>query len=375
MNPVCRDVHKSLEVVLGGFYIFQAFIRLHTQARRVLFLRNQKGEEGKMKRLRVFALISLFLLLFSPNLTASGILIWDPHSSPDVYEYQNVLEGIGYSTIITDDLVTYVHQHGLDDIDAIFAILAYDLLEFPEAEAEILIDFLNLGGGVYIEGRYFYHERLNQQYLHVDWTTCEPWKFKSFRGVVGTFMHGLYYSFPDTVWSSTMEPFDGGAEVIFEDDVLCGCVTSATTNPDIKAVVSSQPVMRVVEDEPPNTKEEILRRIAEWLGVFLGAEEEEPERNLPRVTRLTNNFPNPFNSSTSIQFHVRADQPRPISLKIYNLAGQLVRTVTTQRFSSGDYTLSWDGKGEAGGDVSSGIYFCKLTSLDHQSVLRMTLLR
>jgi len=302
-------------------------------------------------------------------------LIWDPGSNPDVYEYQTLLEGIGYSTIITDDLVTYVHQHGLDDIDAIFAILAYDLLEFPEAEAEILIDFLNLGGGVYIEGRYFYHERLNQQYLHVDWTTCEPWKFKSFRGVVGTFMHGLYYSFPDTVWSSSMEPDYIGAETIFEDDVMCGCVTSATTNPDIKAVVSSQPVMQVVPGDPPNTKEEMLRRIAEWLGVFLGAEEEEPEGNLPEVTGLKNNFPNPFNSSTSIQFHVHADQPLPISLRIYNLAGKLVRTVAAQRFSSGDYTLSWDGKGEAGGELSSGIYFCKLTSPDHQSVLRMTLLR
>jgi len=328
-----------------------------------------------MKPLRILTLISLILLLCCPHLRASGILIWDQGSNPDVFEYQNLLEKIGYSTIITQDLVAYVEEYGLEDIEAIFAILVYGNWELPEEEASILMDFLDSGGGVYIDGRICWPVKLLFEYLHVGCTTCDSWRFKTFRGVVGTFMEGLRYGFPDSVWSSTIEPFDGGAEVIFEDDVLCGCVTSATTNPDIKAVVSTQPVMRVVEDEPPNTKEEMLRRIAEWLGVFLGAEEEEPERNLPRVTGLKNNFPNPFNSSTSIQFHVRADQPRPISLKIYNLAGQLVRTVTTQRFSSGDYTLSWDGKGEAGGDVSSGIYFCKLTSLDHQSVLRMTLLR
>jgi len=188
-------------------------------------------------------------------------------------------------------------------------------------------------------------------------------------------MVGLRYGFPVSVWSSTIGPFDGGEVVIFEDEVMCSCVTSATTDPDIKAVFSTQPLMQVVDDDPPNTKEEMLRRIAEWLGVFLGAEEEEPESNLPEVTSLKNNFPNPFNSSTSIQFQVRADQPLPISLRIYNLAGQLVRTVTTQRFSSGDYTLSWDGKDEAGRALSSGIYFCKLTCLDLQSVLRMTLLR
>ena len=328
-----------------------------------------------MKRLRIFTLVSLFLLLCSPHVEASGILIWDPGSNPDVYEYQIVLERIGYSTIITQDLVEYVHQHGFSDIEAIFVILAYHVSEFTEQEAGILMDFMDLGGGVYIEGRFFWHQRLVDEYLHIAWSTCDSWLFLSFRGVVGTFMEGLRYAFPDSVWSSSMEPFDGGAEVIFEDDVMCGCVTSATTNPDIKAVVSSQPVMQVVPGDPPNTKEEMLRRIAEWLGVFLGAEEEEPEGNLPEVTGLKNNFPNPFNSSTSIQFQVRADQPLPISLRIYNLAGQLVRTVTTQRFSSGDYTLSWDGKDEAGRALSSGIYFCKLTCLDLQSVLRMTLLR
>jgi hypothetical protein len=328
-----------------------------------------------MNPLRILTLISLILLLCCPHLRASGILIWDPGSNPDVYEYQIVLERIGYSTIITQDLVEYVHQHGLEGVGAIFTILSYGLWEIPEEEAGILMDFMDLGGGVYIEGRFFWHERLLDEYLHIAWTTCDSWPFLSFHGVVGTFMEELRYSFPDSVWSSTMEPDYIGAETIFEDDVMCGCVASATTNPDIKAVVSSQPVMQVVPGDPPSTKEEMLQRIAEWLGVFLGAEGEEPKSSLPEVTGLKNNFPNPFNSSTSIQFQVRTSQPLPISLKIYNLAGQLVRTVAAQHFSSGDYTLSWDGKGEAGGELSSGIYFCKLTSPDHQSVLRMTLLR
>ena len=328
-----------------------------------------------MKRLGILTTIPLILLFCCPPLGASGILIWDYGSNPDVFEYQNLLERIGYSTIITQDLVAYVEEYGLEDIEAIFAILVYGNWELPEQEASILMDFLDSGGGVYIDGTICWPLKLLFEYLHVGCTTCEPWRFKAYRGVVGTFMEGLRYGFPDSVWSSSMEPFDGGAEVIFEDEVMCGCVTSATTNPHIKAVVSSQPVMQVVDDDPPNTKAEMLRRIAEWLGVFLGAEEEEPERNLPEVTGLKNNFPNPFNSSTSIQFHVRADQPLPISLRIYNLAGQLVRTVTAQRFSSGDYTLSWDGKDEAGGALSTGICFCKLTCLDHQSVLRMTLLR
>lgn len=328
-----------------------------------------------MNRFRILTVISLVLLLCSPNLLASGILIWDSGSNPDVYEYQIVLERIGYSTIITQDLVAYVEEHGLEDIEAIFAILVYGNWELPGEEASILMDFLDSGGGVYIDGQICWPEILLSEYLHVGCTTCESWRFKTFRGVVGTFMEGLRYGFPDSVWSSTIEPFDGGAEVIFEDEVLCGCVTSATTDPDIKAVFSTQPVMRVVADDPPNTREEMLRRIAEWLGVVLEVETHPPNQTVPEILSLNNNFPNPFNSSTSIPLHVHSGQPLPVSLKIFNLAGRLVRTLSTGAFSSGDHILTWDGRDESGAEVSSGIYFCKLTSLDHQSILRMTLLR
>jgi len=70
---------------------------------------------------------------------------------------------------------------------------------------------------------------------------------------------------------------------------------------------------------------------------------------------LANNYPNPFNPTTNIQFAV----PRQgnISLAVYNVLGQHVRTLANGVYSTGHYMVTWDGKDEAGQTVASGIYF------------------
>jgi hypothetical protein len=327
-----------------------------------------------MKPLRVLTVVAAVLFLCSPQLRGSEILIWDPDSNPDVFEYQDLLEKLGHSTIITRDLYAYSQEYGLDDIGAIFAILAYGTWEVPEDGASILMDFLDTGRGVYIEGTFCWPHKLMLEYLQTACTTCEPWRFKTFTGVTGTFMEGLHYGFPDSIWSSTIEPY-GRAEVIFEDDVMCGCVTAATIDPDLKAVHSTRPVMRVVDGDPPNTKREMLRRITVWFGLSLDAGDDPPTGSLPERVTLTGNFPNPFNSSTSIRFEVPSGPPIELSLRIYNVAGQLVRTLADGEFSSGSYNLSWDGRDKSGEGVATGIYFCSLFSPEGQSTLRISLLR
>jgi hypothetical protein len=80
---------------------------------------------------------------------------------------------------------------------------------------------------------------------------------------------------------------------------------------------------------------------------------------LPPVSaRLFPNYPNPFNSSTLIQY----DLPRTaqVGLWIVNELGQRVRTLVNQRQPTGSHQVVWDGKNAAGNVVQSGIYFCQL---------------
>jgi len=72
------------------------------------------------------------------------------------------------------------------------------------------------------------------------------------------------------------------------------------------------------------------------------------------------NHPNPFNAITRIQFHLQEDGPT--SLIVYDLLGRRVRTLTDGERSAGSWSISWDGKDDAGTSVASGTYIYQLKS-------------
>ena len=64
---------------------------------------------------------------------------------------------------------------------------------------------------------------------------------------------------------------------------------------------------------------------------------------------LMNNYPNPFNPSTHIKFHVA--ESGPVTLKVYDVLGNEIKTLLNEDKSPGDYNLVFDGR-----NLSSGIY-------------------
>jgi hypothetical protein len=88
---------------------------------------------------------------------------------------------------------------------------------------------------------------------------------------------------------------------------------------------------------------------------------------------LSQNYPNPFNPTTTIDYTLR-DRTQ-VKLNIYNVAGQLVRSLVNDVKTSGAHTVTWDGRNNAGQTVSSGVYFYKLTSKDFVQTKKMVLLK
>lgn len=94
---------------------------------------------------------------------------------------------------------------------------------------------------------------------------------------------------------------------------------------------------------------------------FGGTSVEEQSETASALTsyRLYANYPNPFNSRTILSYRLAVDSS--IMLSVYNVAGQKVRTLVDGRGRAGSYRVIWDGKDDLGRDVSSGIYFYRLT--------------
>jgi hypothetical protein len=93
----------------------------------------------------------------------------------------------------------------------------------------------------------------------------------------------------------------------------------------------------------------------------------------PAASYLAQNFPNPFNPATKIEFGLAA--PSHVSLKIYDAAGRLVRELVNDERRAGRYAETWDGRDSRGVSVASGIYFCRLDAGAFTETEKMVLIR
>jgi hypothetical protein len=91
------------------------------------------------------------------------------------------------------------------------------------------------------------------------------------------------------------------------------------------------------------------------------------------ANRLEQNRPNPFNPDTDILFSIR--DAGKVSVRIYNVRGQLVRTLVDENLLPGEYTRHWDGTNDSGRLVASGIYFCKMEAMNFTDTKKMILLK
>ncbi|RLC51596.1 MAG: hypothetical protein DRH79_05980 [Candidatus Cloacimonadota bacterium] len=107
--------------------------------------------------------------------------------------------------------------------------------------------------------------------------------------------------------------------------------------------------------------------IVEWMIV--------DSENLPTplVTKLNGNYPNPFNPSTNIAYSIK--ESGKVTLQVYNIRGQLIKTLIDEVNEPGEHAVTWNGKNIANKSVASGIYFYKLKTDDFQQTKKMIMLK
>ena len=94
---------------------------------------------------------------------------------------------------------------------------------------------------------------------------------------------------------------------------------------------------------------------------------------LPDAFSLFANFPNPFNSGTTIPYDL--PQLTPVTLTIYNAAGQVVDRLVNEVQPAGHYNVYWDASNEDGAPAGSGVYFYLLQAADFVRARRLVLIR
>ena len=104
----------------------------------------------------------------------------------------------------------------------------------------------------------------------------------------------------------------------------------------------------------------------EAVGTDEGNEIPKPSINLA-------NYPNPFNPETTISYSIK--ESGPVRLQVFNIRGQLVRTLIDERVEKGEHRVQWHGDDREGKPVSSGVYLYRIQAGDVHDTRKMLLMK
>lgn len=88
---------------------------------------------------------------------------------------------------------------------------------------------------------------------------------------------------------------------------------------------------------------------------------EKDNNLLPNKFDLGNNYPNPFNPSTSIKFAI--EKTSATTIVVYDILGKKVSTLVSEEMTPGYYTVTWNGTDERGVAVGTGIYYVRMNAV------------
>jgi len=119
---------------------------------------------------------------------------------------------------------------------------------------------------------------------------------------------------------------------------------------------------------PPATDQDF--QLVEGTGVLDGF-----PAGVPGEFHLYQNRPNPFNDGTLIAYTLSNVEPQRVTLRVFNVLGQEVRTLVDGHQRAGLHLVRWDGRDHQGLPVASGIYFCELRAGGERQSGKLVLLR
>ncbi|MBM3242769.1 T9SS type A sorting domain-containing protein [Candidatus Poribacteria bacterium] len=149
-------------------------------------------------------------------------------------------------------------------------------------------------------------------------------------------------------------------------------VESKTGAPTLEATSEESALSKTIAQLEATTLNEEQRQVLEQLKRLVS------QKLLPAHTALFQNYPNPFNPETWLPYQLAKENP--VTIRIYNIKGQLIRTINPGNQKAGIYLTKdraayWDGKNATGQAVSSGVYFYQLQAGDFWATRKMVIVK
>ncbi len=172
----------------------------------------------------------------------------------------------------------------------------------------------------------------------------------------------------DVSVTSEGTPVEGLTCVILKDSILYGVSntdilgnSNITLDPPITEIGNAELIISGYNCLPSS------------FPLVITSTEDDRNKVVPYETKLYDNYPNPFNPTTNIGFSISVESN--VYIEIINLLGKRVKILENNIYSSGNYSLIWDGTDDYGIQVPSGIYFYQIIAGSFIQTKKMILLR
>ena len=144
-----------------------------------------------------------------------------------------------------------------------------------------------------------------------------------------------------------------------------------TLSPELPAGLSFDAATRTISGTPQSEGSPVyIYTVTDALGASVTMQ----LQTRPAAFALATNYPNPFNPATTIQYAL--PQPADVQLTVYNVVGQVVRTLVAEHQAAGRYLVAWDATNDNGQSLSAGVYFYRLQAGgEFHAVRKMLLLK
>ncbi len=166
----------------------------------------------------------------------------------------------------------------------------------------------------------------------------------------GTWDHWATYYFSVTNWTATDSIVLDTANVLVSPQVIWQTAGGYTANDVIFPIWTGKVVIKDPSDAA-----------------------QPGDIEVPSTYSLLQNYPNPFNPSTTIGFALPT--AGDVTLDVFNLLGQKVKTLVNTAMEAGEHTVVWDGTTDAGTRVASGVYFYRLSTENFTDTRKMLMLK
>lgn len=242
------------------------------------------------------------------------------------------------------------------------------LLQVNDPRALQIIDFLNGGGRVYMEGSavwyidpYYFNGHDFRPTFNLSATTWSNNDMGPIAGQSGTFTQGMYFNYGgENSYMDHLSPVTNGFTILRDNNnsYICGVASDPGT---YRTVGASFELGLLTDGTPPSTRSALLDSIMRFFGIPVpGVTENFHNGVSQRQVGLGPLWPNPFNKSIHIQYTINNyHEDLNTTLSIYDVSGRLIRQWDRATLLN-DKFMVWSGDDVSGRQVPAGVYFVKL---------------